>query len=90
MFRVLLYVFKVNILMLHHYTNLWYMWNPEGCSYRAWEVVAILELTQEEGDEEASEHEAHGQQSRIGVGWWVMWNGLVSGGFHVRVVEGVV
>ena len=60
------------------------------CSHRAWEVVSILELTQEERDEEAPEHQAHGQQSCVGVGRCFMGSGLVDGGLHVRVVEGVV
>ena len=49
--------------------------------------MAVLENTQEVGDEEAPEHKAHGQQSSVGVGWWCMFN--VSGGFVVHVVEGV-
>lgn len=37
-------------------------------TYGAWEVDAILELTEKVGDEEAAKHQAHGEQGGVGVG----------------------
>lgn len=40
----------------------------ESWSYRAWKVVAILELTEEVCNEEAAKHQAHRQQGSVRVG----------------------
>lgn len=45
------------------------MWHQiGGHTYRAWEEDAILELTEEVGNEEAPQHQAHRKQGSVGVG----------------------
>jgi len=56
--------------------------------HRAWEEVAIFELAQEVGDEEAAEHKAHGQQRRVGVGGKLRRR-AVAHVLRVDMVEGV-
>lgn len=36
-------------------------------TYRAWEEDAILELTEEVGNEEAAQHQAHREQGSVGA-----------------------
>lgn len=43
-----------------------YTWHQiDGYTYRAWEEDAILEMTEEVGNEEAAQHQAHRQQGSV-------------------------
>lgn len=69
----------------------------ESWSYRAGEVMTILELTKEICNEEATKHKAHGQQRSVGIGPFNLhlFNGYVAIWMDLNVllddwVEGVV
>lgn len=62
--------------------NLWKIWTSnifffhcnDHCNdftydttYRAWEEDAVLEMTEEVGNEEAAQHQAHREQGSVGV-----------------------